>query len=225
MEDFLKENNIEFENNKIKIKNTTKSVKIDIGLSWNAPHSIYWLERQKDLEVFGFEPVSENIKSVKNRITNKNFHLIPCALSNNKEKKDINFYVTKNDMGCSSLFQPKVIPVKKVIKVPVFSLKHFFDLFPWDKMPIIEYIKIDAQGSDLYILKGAEDYLQKRVVYITAEPDGYQYKGAEETNVSAITNYMKTIGFDYINHKDTMDPTFLNKNFIDKKSVQIYQKG
>ena len=34
---------------------------------------------------------------------------------------------------------------------------------------------------------------------------------------------MKTIGFDYINHKDTIDRTYLNKNFLDKKSVFINQ--
>ena len=78
-------------------------------------------------------------------------------------------------------------------------------------MPIIEYIKIDAQGSDLNILKGAEHYLKERVVYVTAEPDGFQYSGAEESVSGSIVKYMKSIGFHYVRHKNTLDPTFLNK--------------
>jgi len=242
MRSFLESNNIEFENNKIKLKQTTKSVKIDIGLSYNAPQAEQWFKHQTDLQVFGFEPVPENIKSIisgpKKRhpshgdplsfkyIQNKDFNLIPCALSNNKKKEEMNFYVTSRDTGCSSLFQPKanhVGPTKQVIKVPVFSLKHFFDLFPWDKMPIIEYIKIDAQGSDLNILKGAEHYLQERVVFITAEPDGFQYTGAEDSTVNSIVNYMKSIGFHHVRHRNTQDPTFLNKKYMDKQKIHISQ--
>ena len=47
------------------------------------------------------------------------------------------------------------------IEVPVYSLKHFFDLFPWDRFEFIDYIKIDAQGADFDIIKGAGDYLNE----------------------------------------------------------------
>jgi hypothetical protein len=56
------------------------------------------------------------------------------------------------------------------IKVPVYSLKHFFDIFPWDKYEYIEFIKIDTQGSDLDVVKGAGEYI-KKVVYITIEAE------------------------------------------------------
>ena len=240
MRTFLESNDIVFENNKIRLNKNINRVKIDIGLSHNAPHSAIWLHNQKDLQVFGFEPYPEHVEYIKMgkncpvgatyRVEKKNikdgtFVLIPCALSD--KSGEINFYVTKDDSGCSSLFAPKkecVGPTKEVIKVPVFTLKNFFDLFPWDKMPIIEYIKIDAQGSDFNILKGAENYLKERVVYITAEADGFQYKGAEKVNSNKVmVKYMKSIGFHHIKHKNTNDPTFLNKKFMDKKYVFIYQ--
>lgn len=242
MESFLKKNGIKFENGKIKLKNSTKSVKIDIGLSYNAPHGNIWLKTQKNLEVFGFEPVPENIKNInegaKKRhqshsepldtkyIKNEDYHLIPCALSN-KNEEEMDFYVTLNDTGCSSLFLPKkkyVGPVKEIVKVPVYTLKDFFDLFPWDIVPQIEYIKIDAQGSDLNILKGSEEYLKQKVIYVTAEPDGYQYDGAEYSVVQTISEYMEKNGFERVNHKNTKDPTFLNKRFLNKKDVFIKQE-
>lgn len=243
MDIFLRNNNVEFENNKIKIAENIKRVKIDIGLSYNAPQSQVWLKKEKDLLVFGFEPYPENIKSIiigaKKRksshgeplnikyIKNNHFKIISCALSNIEETRQMKFYITQKDSGCSSLFIPKIEyvgPIKNIINVPVFSLKHFFDLFPWDKIPIIEYIKIDAQGSDLNILKGAQKYLTEKVVYITAEADGFQYNGAEDDNVKSIIKYMENIGFDYVNHKNTNDPTFLNKKFLHKKNIYIKQR-
>ena len=128
----------------------------------------------------------------------------------------MNFFVNSNDCGTSSLFnhdEKYLGKIEKIVKVPVISLKMFFDEFPWDRFQYIDYIKIDAQGSDLNILKGAGDYLKDRVVFVTAEPDGYQYNGASECNVDNITNYMVSQNFIRINHSNTTDPTFVNKKF------------
>lgn len=85
--------------------------------------------------------------------------------------------------------------------------------------------EIDAQGSDLNILKSAGDYL-KKVVYVTAEPDGPQYIGAQESNVYNIVNYMISQDFLPVRHPNTIDPTFLNKRFLHlKDTVFIKQIG
>jgi len=131
--------------------------------------------------------------------------------------KEIDFYCTKNDSGTSSLYCPNSnLPdeIKEIVKVPVYSLKHFFDIFDWDRFPYIEYIKIDAQGSDLDILIGAEDYLKNRVVYITAEPENTQYDNSEHNNFNNINKYLESQDFLLINHPNTEDPTFINKNFL-----------
>ena len=100
----------------------------------------------------------------------------------------------------------------------------FFVRFPWDTVAYIDYIKIDAQGSDLNILKGAGDYLRERVVYVTAEPDGYQYHGANECNVQNIQTYMESQNFVRVQHPYTRDPTFLNKKYEHiKRNIFICQ--
>jgi FkbM family methyltransferase len=217
-----------------KIPLNKKRVKIDIGLSYNAPHAQIWFANDNnndDLYIFGFEPNPYNVKSILNKniinrhqyvIENKyidinHFCLIDVALSNVKEMKEIDFYCTKNDSGTSSLYCPNSnLPdeIKEIIKVPVYSLKHFFDIFDWDRFPYIEYIKIDAQGSDLDILIGAEDYLKNRVVYITAEPENTQYDNSEHNNFNNINKYLESQDFLLINHPNTEDPTFINKNFL-----------
>jgi FkbM family methyltransferase len=217
------------------IPNNCKNVKLDIGLSYSAPQSQSWLKKEDDLMVFGFEPNPDCINCIQNGniqkrhpehgeplqqkyIHEKRFKLLPFALSNVVKQESMNFYVNSKDCGTSSLFdhdQNYLGKIEKIVKVPVISLKMFFDEFPWNRFQYIDYIKIDAQGSDLNILKGAGDYLKDRVVFVTAEPDGYQYNGASECNVDNITKYMLSQNFIRINHSNTTDPTFVNKKFTD----------
>ena len=230
---------------KINFDDSFKRVKIDVGLSYNAPQSRVWLDNDNDLCVFGFEPnpecvntiLSKNIvkkcdihsEPIKNEDIGKRFFLIPVALGNVDEPSNLDFYCMERDCGTSSLLKPNqnyLGDIKEVIKVPVYSLKHFFDVFPWDKFEYIEYIKIDAQGLDLEILKGAGDYLKERVVYITAEPESNQYENSNTNTIDNITSYLKTQNFEKINHSNTDDPTYLNNKFSHlKDSIFIFQKG
>lgn len=227
-----------------KIKDSHKRVKIDIGLSYNAPQSQIWLEHDKDLVVFGFEPNPENINSlnsriiskrhplhgdpVKNEYVNSRFFLIPVALGNVTEVEYLDFYCMTNDSGTSSLLKPDtgyLGEIKEIVKVPVYSLKHFLDVFPWEKFEYIEYIKIDAQGYDLNILKGAKHYLKEKVVYITAEPEDTVYECANENSTENITKYLEEQNFTRIHHPNTSDPTFINKKFLHlKDDIFIHQE-
>jgi hypothetical protein len=135
------------------------------------------------------------------------------ALSNVEKPTNMIFYTMSNDIGTSSLYEPvdfSLGPVKSNIIVPVYSLKHFFDVFPWNRFEYIEYIKIDAQGADFDIIKGAGDYLKERVVFITAEPESAQYNGCSHNTAENMNDYLRSQGFVRIVHPNTSDPTFLN---------------
>lgn len=238
MEQICLENRIELENGKIKIPPWVKHIKIDIGLSYNSPQSNNWLNRENDLLVFGFEPnpiACSHIFSPNNKklhschgdvlehrfIQNGQFKLLPIALSNLSGEMD--FYITEHDVGCSSLYKPKstFLPVKNIIKVPVYTLDSFFELLPRDV--IIEYIKIDAQGSDLNIIKGGGNYISDRVIWVTLEPECTTYDNISSNNNKEITEYMESIGFIYFKHPNTNDPTFYNSKFKNYKDIFINQ--
>ena len=223
-------------------------IKIDVGLSYGANQSSNWLDTENDVMVFGFEPNPEAYQSIlngniqlrhpshavagnplnKQHIDSGRIHIFNIALSNVQNIESMDFYVNSKDCGTSSLYshdQQYLGPIEKVIKVPVYSLKMFFDKFPWTRFSYIDYIKIDAQGSDLNILKGAETYLKERVVYVTAEPDGNQYFGANDCNTDNIIEYMTSLNFIKINHPNTIDPTFINNNFLHlANEIYISQK-
>jgi FkbM family methyltransferase len=229
------------EDGKIFIPSHIKHVKLDIGLSYNAPISQYWLTHEKDLIVFGFEPNPESVLSILHGALKKNsahgdplnvhfigkqFFLVPCALSDHA-RLDMDFYVTRNDCGCSSLYRPQAFAVEKIIKVPVYTLEQFFDLFPWDSHPVIDYIKIDAQGADLSIARGAGHYLAERVIYITLEAENAQYCDTINSE-RAIDSYMQSIGF--VRHvcREAIDPTYFNTRFaqyVATNQVTLYQRG
>lgn len=230
-----------------KIPNNKKRIKIDIGLSYSAPQTQNWFEndnKNDDLYVIGIEPNPENYNSILNKnivqreghgkplqneyINNNHIQIIPVALSD--KNSEMNFYCMEKDSGTSSLYQPLnnqcLGEIKEIITVPVFTLKDIFDIFDWEKFPIIEYIKIDAQGSDYDILKGAGDYLKERVVFITAEAEESQYINCNHNNFNNIKDYLEKQDFIYIKHQNTNDPTFINKKFIDlANDIYIYQQG
>jgi len=222
-------NCINFDNTNI------KHIKIDIGLGQFNINSENWIQNESNLMVIAFEPNNDCISSTNNIIqynlnNNKtnSFYTIPIALNNVEHPIEMEFYKLLNDPGVSSLYEPSNIfgPIKEKISVPVYSLKHFFDLFPFEKFPYIEYIKIDAQGSDLNILKSAGKYLSERVVYVTAEPEHTFYKNIEDNTTENFDIYMNSQNFVRINHPKTKDPTYINNNFIHLKDViYIYQSN
>ena len=223
-----------------------KHVKLDIGLSYNASISNKWLIKESDVLVLGYEPVINNCNNIlsinngiphhfldfvleKKFIEEKRFQLFNYALDNVNELKEGEIIVNKIDTGTSSLYshnQTTLGPIDYKQPVQIISLKMIFDKFPWDRFEYIDYIKIDAQGSDLNILKSAGDYLKEKVVYVTAEPDGHYYIGAENNTEENITSYMESQNFERINHPFTVDPTYINKKFSNMKDeIFIHQCG
>ena len=199
-----------------------KNIKIDIGMGmWNI-HSLDWLSKDKNMFLMCFEPNIDSRNSCTNYLNrinnainanNNAYAIIPVALSNVETPTDMKFYSMLEDGGTSSLYEPvdpRLGPVKSHLTVPVYSLKHFFDVFPWDRFEYIEYIKIDAQGADFDIIKGAGDYLKEKVVFITAEPENAQYKDCNHNTAENMNEYLRSQGFIRIVHPNTSDPTFLN---------------
>jgi hypothetical protein len=238
---------------KIYISSDIRHIKLDIGLSWCAPMTQAWLAKQEDLLVFGFEPNVFAVEMIKqgSKVPNEwakdyiafdnsirqqsslplylgnRFYLLPCALGISHQKT-MPFYVTEGDCGCSSLFFPKALNVSSVVEVPVLSLSNFFDIFPFESFPIIDYIKIDAQGADLDIAKSAGHYFSKHVVCISLEPENDQYAGTMNS-MQHIENYMDSISFIRYYSRNTQDPTFVNKfflnYFIENNELSIFQEG
>lgn len=200
-----------------KIPDYAKRIKIDIGTSCNAPHSENWTNNDLDCFVIAFEPNTYNIQDIydeagkqwpvwlKKEKIEKRFYCFNCALSN--EEGEVDFYCTLEDGGTSSLFKPKFATIKDVIKIQKIRLDTFFQYFDWNRFPVIDQVKIDAQSADFSILNGIGDFFEK-IAYIDIETHtNNQYENEE--NPQEIKNFLESKNFECLNFG--INATFINK--------------
>lgn len=233
---------------KILVPDFVTSIKIDIGLSGNAPQSKVWIEANPNTLIFGFEPLSMNIKMISEatstwpiklnpRDIGRNIFIIPVALSSKTLGHKMKMKITDKDSGSSSLLDSTNLLQSTWEYVPVFKLDDFLDFIDLERFEFIEYVKIDAQGMDFEVIRGAIKYLDK-ICFITAELD-LNYFGTK--NSSLKLNYFMTLrGFlklgkisSYLLRRvfqlkiNVDDPTYVNLRLLHKinKNFFIYQKG
>jgi FkbM family methyltransferase len=233
---------------KILIPEYVTSIKFDIGLSCNAPQSKVWIEANPKALVFGFEPLSKNIKMISEgtsdwpirlnpRDIGRNIFILPIALSSTSLNHKLKMKIADQDSGCSSLLDSLNLLQSTSEYVPVFKLDDFMDYLDFKRIRFIEYVKIDAQGMDFEIIRGTKKYL-KKICFLTAEMD---LNYLETTNSTFKLNlFMLLRGFlrigkisSYFLHKifcltiNVDDPTYINLRLVNRinKNFFIYQKG
>lgn len=181
-------------------KNVSR-LKLDIGLSFSAPHAIAWLQNDDQLFVIGFEPLCENVLSLKNLLKSQRFDgirerflIIECALSDSIGFREI--FVTE-DKGQASFLQPKDTVIQSKRGVVTETVDNVMKLVNESRIHRIDYMKTDCQGFDLEVLKGAKESLE-RTVLVTCESDTNHYEGATNSS-EALQVFMHEHGFEFIN--------------------------
>jgi FkbM family methyltransferase len=233
---------------KIFVPDFVNSVKIDVGLSGNAPQSKVWIDANPNTLIFGFEPLSMNINMISEASSpwpvklnpkdiGRNIFIIPVALSSKTLGNKVKMKITDKDSGSSSLLDSTDLLQSTWEYVPVFKLDDFIDLIDLERFEFIEYVKIDAQGMDLEVVRGAKKNLDK-ICFLTAEMD-LNYFGTKNNNfrldyfmtlrgflkLGKISSYLLRRVFKLRINVD--DPTYVNLRLLHKinKNFFIYQKG
>lgn len=163
----------------------------DVGAN-NGSSTIHLAQNDKNTIVFAFEPTPEMVNVIQSKIEGlDNYVLISKAVSNYNGKSVFN--VAGNwDWGCSSLLQFSEksqtdwpgrtdFSVTNTIEVEVIKLE---DFIIENKIPKIDYLHIDTQGSDLNVLIGLGEY-KKIVLEGTMEAgtvDDVLYVGQNKLN-------------------------------------------
>ena len=186
--------------------NGIERIKIDVGLSLDAPHSISWLQNDPNLLVIGFEPVKECIESVQALLQQEDmqnvrdrFVLIQCALSDHNGEAP--FFVTE-DFGTSSLESPLGFASRRIEAVQVFRLDDIAEALDFGTITRVDYLKTDCQGHDLRVLEGASKLLERTAV-VTCEAWAPGYDIPKVDTELQITNFLKRLGFASLNRKAT----------------------
>ena len=130
------------------------------------------LDHFQSSRIIGFE-IEKEVCNKMNAKTDSTVKYYPHALGQKNEKKKL--YITQHPM-CSSLYKPnedliklynnfEVAYLKSETEIETISLDHFIQKYMIEE---IDFIKIDVQGAELDIFKGANKAL-KNVLKIVCE--------------------------------------------------------
>ncbi|MBX9704393.1 MAG: FkbM family methyltransferase [Silvanigrellaceae bacterium] len=119
-----------------------------------------------ELKMYAFEPVTELCEALRKESFGGSIELIQCALSDCEQLCNFFYYPGEKLSGLSGMFhrpilqdQLKVSP--KVFEILTISLDNFCSDKNIDK---INFVKIDTEGAELKIIKGAIGMLKKGAI-------------------------------------------------------------
>lgn len=212
----------------------------DVGAN-NGDSFIDEAKQNPNILVFAFEPTPKLIDIIKSKTKDlSNYVLIEKAVSNFNGKAKFNI-AGQSDWGCSSLleFSDKSkthwkdrtdFKVTEQIEVDVITLESFIIE---KQIPKIDYLHIDAQGSDLNILKGMGDFIKivKSGKIEAGNKVDILYKG--QNTVKESIEFIKDNMFDIPKfesndiHMNEINISFVNRNpiFADFSSMKIKPKN
>lgn len=140
----------------------------DVGAHWGQD-SLEVCRKETDLVVYAFEPTPELAQRLrdKSKDFSDRYHVIEAAISDYDGTSE--FHLVVGDTGSASLNKfsdnldktwpgRKDFVVRKTITVPVYKLETWLEQ-NLPEIGEIEHLHIDAQGSDLAVLKGLGKYL------------------------------------------------------------------
>ena len=185
-----------------------KRVKIDVGLSYSAANSVRWIREDPNLIVFGFEPLPESCTKLRHwllgqRDSNslfKQLMILPVALGRVGGTAEL--HITADDTASSSLLTPKHMGQSGKLPVQVFTIAELLRAIPRERVSCIDYLKLDCQGMDLEILKGAGADLT-RIALVTAEAEDDQYLDSSNS-LRELVGFMKSNGFIHLNSRSKL---------------------
>ena len=211
---------------------------IDVGLAIDGPNAASWLLHHKDSYVIGIEPSPENVSILRkgrpanvsfpylcldqgtiirnNKVAatiDERFCLLEVAIDDVEEPTTADFYLTdERNTGCSSLLKPTAklgLNIKEIYQTPVISLKHILDSLIPIRFSHVTFLKTDAQGKDLDVVKSCHKHLKNVLIVQMEVITNGQYE--EEQNLEEIEQFM------FSNNFTTLGGSFYDRIYLNKE--------
>lgn len=178
-----------------------KFIILDIGGGIGASLKLF-AENFPDKKIIVFEPVTENFDAIKERFPhNKNIELIKTAVGNEESEIEINIAgrITSSSLlqlvadPDSDVFNEKNLGQVRVEKIKIVRLDDVFS----DCKDEIGIMKIDVQGFEMDVLKGAESTLGRTNIIVLEVNNHEGYLGSAK--YYDIDSYLRNHNFSLYN--------------------------
>ncbi|HLP11535.1 MAG TPA: FkbM family methyltransferase [Flavobacteriales bacterium] len=169
-------------------------------------------------EHFAFEPIPVMFEELRKKFTAPGCHIFPYALAEKPGTAEFNF--VKNAPAYSGLKQRKYAVENPEIEKIQVEIKTLDELIPGDKK--IDLIKIDVEGAELGVLKGASQTIarNKPVIIFECGLGASEYYGTKPGDV-----YNLVVG-EYKLHLSTMQRWLKGeKPYTANEFIEAYNKG
>lgn len=186
-------------NNIFKELKKDKILYVDVGARWGITEP--WTHFGDIVNIIGFEPDETECKKLNAQIREKDLFIkyLPIALLD--EKKDATLNITRSP-GCSSLLTPNAkilnqfpdferFDIVKKTQLYTNSLNSVLEEY---RIKDIDFIKVDTQGTELNILKGAGQVLSRDVFGIAVEVEFAQLY-ENQPLFADVDEYLRECGF------------------------------
>jgi len=170
-------------------------------------------------KVFAFEPEPKNFELLKKNISVNKYENVVCensAVSNKNEK--IKLYLSEKSVGQHRIYSSGEVSDNSVL-VDSITVDDYFKNINKEK---ITFIKIDAEGTEFFILKGMEKLLDKidfLKIILEFDPNQIRDSGCDPID---LLNFLKNKGFNFSfsnkkrNEFESVDINYLIKQFVEK---------
>ena len=172
-------------------------VLVDVGAHGGLQKN--WLNAKEYLQVIGFEPNKESYDQLICSEDNKQITYFNSGLYDKNTEVDLNI---SNEVGCSSVYEADLsfisdFPFKEDFtsnKSCTMSVDKLDDLLKSKSIDEVDFIKIDAQGTELSILKGSQRIIEDTVFGLEIEVEFVEiYK--KQPTFSDVDNFTREKGF------------------------------
>jgi len=195
----------------------------DIGASGGLEPN--WKPAQKYLQVIGFEPDRRGFIDLEKK-KDSNVRYLNIGL--HKERTSIKYYFTKNQQT-SSIFKPNREFLNKfpesgrfdIVGSENIEVDTLDEQFRIHNITEVDFIKIDTQGSELFVLQGATEIIRNHVFGLEVEVE-FAEMYQNQPLFSDVNSFIKRQGFQLFDIQSTYWKREIGKDYHKKRGQLIF---
>ncbi len=193
---------------KYKFPNSNINTIFDVGANIGQM-SMQFQKDFPDSKIYSFEPVKSTFNKLSNRFAkNTNVFTINLALGLNEGTQHISLY--PDNLSVLNSLKHENTNVNDILIKEVINIDTLDNFFEKNQIGNIDILKIDVEGSEMDVLKGAEQTIKNKLVNFILIEVGMCDFNKRHIKISEMIDYLNQKGFLFFCLYDISNTAFEN---------------